>query len=1479
MAITVGELEAKLHADVASFVAGMKQAADAFTNTSKTIQQGSASMGSLQTAINGVQNGLGSLNSKLNKTFGLIGAGFIMPKIFMAAKSAVIDFNQQVDQATVALTNFLGSGSAAKDMITELQDFAARTPFQFQDLLGTTQSMMAMGVAADEVLPRMEAIGDAAAAMGGSPEVLQRIQRALGQIQAKGRVQSEELLQLAEAGIPAYQYMADALGKSTADMLNDMRKGTVDSATAISAILDGMSRDFGGMMEEQSKTMMGAMSTVMDYVQITVGAIFRPFFESLRDAFVAISELLSSEGMKSAASNFAKSVASVITSVKSLIGAFSKTLAKPFMDLMKAMGNLVTVGVRLATALKPMVTAILIPMAGAVALVANAIGPLVGMLAGLAEVISRNQVVMYAFAALLTAKFITGFGASGKAASLFTNTMSKLFSTLGKSGKDASVYFRVLRAEGTGAFQSIKIASQTAGLSIKAFGMAIKTALIELLPLMLAFMAIGKAMQAFSDRNKDAQARTEELTNAIKEQTDAILASEDALTSLAKQGLDPLNKALVETGTEGEETTNALIALGKSSDSYLQTMRDFKTNTEDAAYALAKQKGFTEEQAKQMAQFVKHTDKGTDAQHRAQMQALGFTQAMIDATMNLEQLDDASENTNFAKMTQNIINATIRSNEATQQFYDQAKATVTAAKAAGEKMSADEEAIKVYELFVKLSGDYEEQQKRIANTQEMLGQSTETVTERMMALITSMKDGKVETEDFLRALMGSAKYAQTNASQAYFDMGVALDQFGKGLKETKGNQNALMKSGYDFRNMLAQNQATILGMGGTLGDVDSAMVQMIDTFYKQGQAAGWSKDALVKVLQTMGLLKENGDIILTVDVRIKGLEELRKTAIALGDTQMFNAITKQLYELNQQKNRSLNLDLKSINLGDGKGGAKKQTKTLKELRQAIREVYEEGLAKAKQKIEEAKAAQEDYARSISNTITGLVSLSDAYSVVADGNNRMFESVKGAITSLGQFTGILNEQTSATNALTQAQKAQTDAQSEVVNLQNEQLRLIAKYKRATTRDEQLNIQDEIARNTEALTRAEEKLADAKKATADAEAEQNKVGKSFLEGLRNRVQAAKDFAKQIQELRDLGLGENALSQIISAGAESGGQMAKELIDGAKNGLDSIGETNRLLGELDSLGETVGKNIADSFYNAGSTGASATLKAMMDKADEATKFAEKIKTLVSMGLSEENLQNVLDAGATAGTKIADQLIAGGEATINQANKITEALKSAADAAGASAAGKYYDAGVKFAQAIYDGLKAQWDALKPQIEKMTGTQLQTVLNNVSVTVPAYVDQTQPTPSIMQPAPAPAPAPAPPAPALNRQYWRDRFLAIVNRELGTKFKQVNDYIKAGATAKQDKARQKRWDDYVIANNVPALANGGIVNRATLALIGEKGPEAVIPLSDMGSGETNFNITVHAGLGTNGQQVGQQIVNELIAWQRRNGSLPVRVQG
>lgn len=167
----------------------------------------------------------------------------------------------------ISFTTMLGSAEAAQQMIAQLSDFAAKTPFDLSGLQDATRQLLAYGFQAEEVIPMLTAVGDATSALGTGQEGIDAVTRALGQMQTRGKVSAEEMLQLTEQGIPAWEYLAEAIGTDTAGAMEQVSKGAVKASDGIKALTDGMERDFGGMMEAQSKTLTGVMSNLSDAIQ------------------------------------------------------------------------------------------------------------------------------------------------------------------------------------------------------------------------------------------------------------------------------------------------------------------------------------------------------------------------------------------------------------------------------------------------------------------------------------------------------------------------------------------------------------------------------------------------------------------------------------------------------------------------------------------------------------------------------------------------------------------------------------------------------------------------------------------------------------------------------------------------------------------------------------------------------------------------------------------------------------------------------------------------------------------------------------------------------------------------------------------------------------------------------------------------------------------------------------------------------------
>lgn len=273
---------------------------------------------------------------KVVKVAGILG-GVMVAGVVAGVAKAGFEFNAMYQGAEIAFTQMLGSGEKARDFLDELASFAAKTPFEFPDLIQTARTLTAMGFEAEEIIPTMTAIGNAVSAMGGSPEILDRVTRALTQIKAKGKASAEEMLQLAESGIPAWQFLADHLGVTIPQAMDKVKKGSVDATTTIDAMLEGMNAKFGGMMEVQSRTFSGVISTLKDTFTQLSGRIMAPFFEMATTGLLKLADLTSSPAFMRAIDSFANTLAKGTSFAAKALIEIGKIVLPPVIDAFKAL--------------------------------------------------------------------------------------------------------------------------------------------------------------------------------------------------------------------------------------------------------------------------------------------------------------------------------------------------------------------------------------------------------------------------------------------------------------------------------------------------------------------------------------------------------------------------------------------------------------------------------------------------------------------------------------------------------------------------------------------------------------------------------------------------------------------------------------------------------------------------------------------------------------------------------------------------------------------------------------------------------------------------------------------------------------------------------------------------------------------------------------------------------------------------------------
>ena len=116
-------------------------------------------------------------------------------------------------------------------------------------------------------------------------------------------------------------------------------------------------------------------------------------------------------------------------------------------------------------------------------------------------------------------------------------------------------------------------------------------------------------------------------------------------------------------------------------------------------------------------------------------------------------------------------------------------------------------------------------------------------------------------------------------------------------------------------------------------------------------------------------------------------------------------------------------------------------------------------------------------------------------------------------------------------------------------------------------------------------------------------------------------------------------------------------------------------------------------------------------------------------------------------------------------------------------------------------------------------------------------------------------------------------------QSVGSEFSTMFDDAMVGVMQNRAGVTGQSMASQILADRfgIPAMAQGGIVTAPTFALIGESGPEAVIPLGANGGVGNTYNITVNAGMGSgNGAQLGEAVVNAIRSYERSSGPVFAR---
>lgn len=162
----------------------------------------------------------------------------------------------------ISFATLFGSQETADSYLSDLVSMANSTPFLYDDLTSMSKTLATYGYDADSILPVLQTIGDAGAALGQSTSDMNSVATAIGRMKSSNKTSLEYLNILNDRGIGAVGMLADAYGVDQGTMYSMISKGEVAGQDAARIILDALSDSFAGSMEAQSKTFSGITSTI-----------------------------------------------------------------------------------------------------------------------------------------------------------------------------------------------------------------------------------------------------------------------------------------------------------------------------------------------------------------------------------------------------------------------------------------------------------------------------------------------------------------------------------------------------------------------------------------------------------------------------------------------------------------------------------------------------------------------------------------------------------------------------------------------------------------------------------------------------------------------------------------------------------------------------------------------------------------------------------------------------------------------------------------------------------------------------------------------------------------------------------------------------------------------------------------------------------------------------------------------------------------
>lgn len=199
-----------------------------------------------------------------------------------------------MEQTEIAFNTFLGSAKKGREVLENLNEFANRTPYTNEQIIKTGRSLLAANVPAEKLTDTLGMIGDIAS---GANVPITDLGAIYAKVMNKGKLQAEELNQLAERGIPIIDQLSKEFGVTKQQVFELGSKGKITSDVMIKAF-GSMTKEGGKffkLMDKQSQSAVGLLSTLQgktEMLGINIGKRLLPAQKKLTRQTISLVDKL-----------------------------------------------------------------------------------------------------------------------------------------------------------------------------------------------------------------------------------------------------------------------------------------------------------------------------------------------------------------------------------------------------------------------------------------------------------------------------------------------------------------------------------------------------------------------------------------------------------------------------------------------------------------------------------------------------------------------------------------------------------------------------------------------------------------------------------------------------------------------------------------------------------------------------------------------------------------------------------------------------------------------------------------------------------------------------------------------------------------------------------------------------------------------------------------------------------------------------------